>query len=90
MAAANRPIEHRLFAQVSRTWQGVPFRTIQLVKELTDTTATKTGLTVSTTINAKTYATKRPLDHNFKKDMGRYITFDEKIPKWNYLIKPGN
>jgi hypothetical protein len=22
--------------------------------------------------------------------MGRYITFDEKIPKWNYLIKPGN
>jgi hypothetical protein len=45
---------------------------------------------VSTTINAKTYATKRPLDHNFKNDMGRYITFDEKIPKWNYLIKPGN
>lgn len=84
------PIEHRLFSQVSHTWQGVPFCNIQFVKELTDTTATKTGLTVSTTINAKTYATKRPLDHNFKNDMGRFITFDEKIPKWNYLIKPGD
>ena len=84
------PIEHRLFSQVSRTWQGVPFRNIQFVKELTDTTATTTGLTVSTTINPKTYATKRPLDQNFKNDMGRFITFDEKIPKWNYLIKPGN
>ncbi len=84
------PIEHRLFSQVSRTWQGVPFRNIQFVKELTDTTATRTGLTVSTTINYKTYATKRTLDHNFKNKMGTYITFDEKIPKWNYLIKPGN
>jgi len=84
------PIEHRLFSQVSRTWQGVPFCNIQFVKELTDTTATTTGLTVATTINAKNYATKRPLDQNFKKDMGRFITFDEKIPKWNYLIKPGD
>jgi len=67
----------------------VPFRNIQFVKELTETTAT-TGLTGCTTINAKTYATKRPLDLNFKNDMGRYITFDDKIPKWNYLIKPGD
>lgn len=90
MAAANRPIKRRLFSHISRTWQGVPFRNIESVKELTDTAATTTGLTVSTTINAKAYSTKRSLDHNFKKDMGRLITFDEKIPKWNYLFKPGN
>jgi len=80
------PIEHRLFSQVCRTWQGVSFRSIQFVKEPT----TKTGLTVSTTINAKAYPTKRSLDHNFKNEMGRFITFDEKISKWNYLIKPGD
>jgi hypothetical protein len=26
------PIEHRLFSQITRTWQGVPFYNIQFVK----------------------------------------------------------
>jgi hypothetical protein len=33
------PIEHKLFAHITRAWQGVPFYNIQFVKELTDRTA---------------------------------------------------
>ena len=82
------PIEHRLFAQVTRTWQGVPFYNIQFVKELTDSTNTKTGLKVTTTINNKIYQTKIPVEQSFKDDFNNQITFDDKLPKWNYLIKP--
>jgi hypothetical protein len=81
------PIEHRLFSQVSRTWEGIPFYNIQFIKELTDTTSTKTGLSVCTTINSKSYQTKRTVDENFKNNLEKYIVFDDKIPKWNYLIK---
>jgi hypothetical protein len=82
------PIEHRLFSQVSRTWQGVPFYNIQFVKELTDKTTTKTGLKVSTSINDKTYVNKRIVEKDFKNNFNNQITFDDKLPMWNYLIKP--
>jgi hypothetical protein len=82
------PIEHRLFSQVSRTWQGVPFYNIQFVKELTNTTKSKTGLKVTTVINNKTYLNKRTVDEKFKSNFNNQIVFDDKLPRWNYLIKP--
>jgi hypothetical protein len=81
------PIEHRLFSQITRAWQGVPFYNIQFVKELTDDTTTQTGLIVRSYINTKNYLTKRTVDAQFKNDFNNQIVFDDKIPKWNYLIK---
>lgn len=81
------PIEHRLFAQISHTWSGVPLRNIQFVKELTDTTTTKTGLQVVSRINLKTYETKRPVEDDFKTQIQELVTFDAICPKWNYLIR---
>jgi hypothetical protein len=81
------PIEHRLFSQISHTWAGVPLRNIQSVKELTDTTTTKTGLKVITHINSKTFLTKRKVDETFKNQVEQFIVFDEVLPKWNYLVK---
>jgi len=81
------PIEHRLFSQLTRAWQGVPFYNIQFVKELTDKTTTSTGLFVSSNINTKNYQIKRTVVDKFKKDFNNQIVFDDKIPKWNYLIK---
>jgi hypothetical protein len=81
------PIEHRCFSQLTRTWQGVPFNNIQFVKELPDTASTSTGLTVSSFINTKEYQIKRPVDDLFKACLNHQITFDDKIPKWNYLIR---
>lgn len=81
------PIEHRLFSQVSNTWSGKSLTDIQYVKELTDTTSTKTGLKVTTMLNDKNYLTKRDVELNFKENMNQYILFDDELPKWNYLIK---
>lgn len=81
------PIEHRLFAQISHTWSGVPLRNIQFVKELTDTTTTKTGLQIVSKINLKTYETKRSVDDTFKTQVQQLVTFDDDCPQWNYLIR---
>lgn len=81
------PIEHRLFSQVSHTWAGVPLRNIQFVKELTDSTTTKTGLKVVSSLNLATYQTKRKVGEDFRNQLERFVVFDDNCPKWNYLIK---
>lgn len=49
------PIEHRLFAQVHRSLQGVVFTSYELVKALIEKTTTKQGLSVIARINQKEY-----------------------------------
>lgn len=61
---------------------------INLVKELTDRTATRNGLKVFTHINSKEYETGRIVDEKIKTEISGQITFDDVLPKWNYLIKP--
>lgn len=80
------PIEHRLFSQISRAWEGIPLRNIQFVKELTDRTTTTTGLKVVSNIKLKQYHTKRPIDENYAHNLEQFVVFDDKCPKWNYLV----
>ena len=82
------PIEHRLFCHVHRAWDGAIFHDIQIVKELTEETSTKTGLEVEVRINDKKYETGRKYDIDFKNNINEFIIFDDHIPKWNYLIIP--
>jgi hypothetical protein len=81
------PIEHRLFAQISRKWDGLSLYNLNFVKELTDTTTTKTGLKVVTAINEKVYQTKREVPQEFKDNIKDKVLFHEDLPKWNYLIR---
>lgn len=81
------PIEHRLFSQITHTWSGIALKNIEFVKNLTDTTTTRTGLKVITSINQKQYLTKREVSQKFRDNIEKYITFDDERPKWNYLIK---
>jgi hypothetical protein len=80
------PIEHKLFSHLQRAWEGAIFHNIQIVKELALETSTKTGLEVDVVINDRTYETGRKVSDNFKENMNDFITFDEYIPKWNYLL----
>ena len=80
------PIEHRLFPHLTRACQGVVFKSVELVKELMDTTKTKTGLQVFASILDQPFATKRRVADNFKETMR--IRFDEYLPKWNYTAAP--
>jgi hypothetical protein len=81
------PIEHRLFSQITHTWSGIALKNIEFVKNLTNTTTTRTGLKVITSINQKQYLNKREVCQKFRDNIQEYITFDDKRPKWNYLIK---
>ena len=80
------PIEHRLFCHLHRAYEGSIFHNIQIVKELSLETSTKTGLKVDVRINNKIYETGRKYANDFKENIQKYIIFDNEIPKWNYLI----
>lgn len=82
------PIEHRLFSQISHTWDGISLTDLSFVQTITNTTTTTTGLTVKTNINDKEYLTKRKYPQTFKDNIKEYVIFDDNLPKWNYLIKP--
>lgn len=84
------PIEHRLFSQVHRAWDGAVFQNIQIVKELAEMTSTKTGLGVKVKINPTKYETKREVNNEFKNNIQNYVSFDEELPQWNYRFLEAN
>jgi hypothetical protein len=78
------PIEHRLFAHVHHSIQGVLFESYEQVKKLFAKTKTQKGLKVAVRLNLKTYYTgiktpKEAVDFN-------RIQFHPSIPKLNYRI----
>lgn len=80
------PIEHRLFAHVSRACRGVVFHTLETARHYMGKTETTTGLKVVVGLLEKVYETGRKYAKGFKKAMK--IVFDEMLPKWNYLAQP--
>ncbi|MDR2407002.1 MAG: hypothetical protein LBE13_02655 [Bacteroidales bacterium] len=65
-------IEHRLFAFISKNWQGIPLASVALVVALIGVTTTAAGLTVRCVIDESKYET------------GIKIT-DEEIDKLNII-----
>jgi hypothetical protein len=80
------PIEHRLFAHVSRACRGVVFHPLETARHYMAKTETTTGLKVVVGILNKVYETGRKCLSNFKKTM--QIVFDDVLPKWNYTAQP--
>ena len=61
------PIEHLLFSQVNRSWNGAPLISIEDAARRAAMTTTKTGLTVHVDINTKTYEIKRSIDKDYER-----------------------
>lgn len=80
------PIEHRMFAHVSRACRGVIFHTLETAKYYMEKTETTTGLKVVVGILNNVYETGRKYVAGFKKTMK--IVFDDVLPKWNYTAQP--
>jgi Rhodopirellula transposase DDE domain len=80
------PIEHRLFAHVTRACRGVIFQTLEVVQHYIAKTETTTGLKVTVGILEKVYETGRKCAAGFKESMK--IVFDKIMPKWNYRAVP--
>jgi hypothetical protein len=80
------PIEHRMFAHVTRACQGVIFKTVEQVRHYMAKAATRTGLTVTVNILDKIYEKGRKVAEGFKSTMR--ILFDNVLPRFNYRAIP--
>lgn len=49
------PIEHRLFSQISRNWEGVPLKNLEIMLAFIRGTSTTKGLTVDATLDTTVY-----------------------------------
>lgn len=82
----HNPIEHRVFAHITRACQGVIFHTREVAQQFIARAKTTSGLRVTVGLLDKVYATGRKCADNFKTSMT--ILFDDHLPKWNYRALP--
>jgi transposase len=79
-------IEHRLFCHISRTWQGVPLETVEIVVSLIGSTRTDEGLEVHAWLDQSTYATKKTVSKEQREEV--IIKRNTFHGEWNYQILP--
>ncbi len=80
------PIEHKLFSQISKNWQGTPLIDYETVLKYTKTTRTKKGLKVEAALVDKIY--KKGIKASESDLENLNINFHEVNPTWNYTISP--
>jgi len=80
------PIEHRLFSEISKTWQGCPLRSFDLVLDYINDTKTQTGLMVHAQLVDTLYKTGVKVAKSVLDTLD--IQFHEVCPQWNYTISP--
>ena len=84
----HNPIEHRLFAHVTRACQGVTFHTVEIARQFMEKTKTTTGLKVTAEVLGGVYVKGKKVAKDFLANMR--IVFDEHLPRWNYRAVPAN
>ena len=80
------PIEHRLFAEISKNWAGEPLRSYETILNFISTTTTETGLTVSATLLPGDYPTGIKISDRQMNEL--LVTRHDVCPKWNYAAHP--
>ena len=84
----HNPIEHRLFAHVTRACQGVTFHTVEIARQFMAKAQTSTGLKVTAEVLEGVYVKGKKVAADFLENMR--IVFDEHLPRWNYRAVPAN
>ena len=79
-------VEHRLFAQITRNWRGLPLTSHQAIVELISATTTSTGLTVTAELDTSDYPTG--LRYTSKQVDALPIGKHDFHPDWNYTVRP--
>ena len=80
------PIEHRLFAMISKNWAGYPLRSLAITLARIRGTTTETGLSVTARWNRRRYRTKEKVSKEEQKTFR--IRKHKVIARWNYTITP--
>jgi Rhodopirellula transposase DDE domain len=79
-------IEHRMFCHITQNWRGRPLTDRAAVVELIAATTTKTGLTIESALDTRTYEKGIKVS---RAEMNRLdIQGDTFHPEWNYTITP--
>jgi len=79
-------VEHRLFSEISKNWQGTPLISYETVLKYTQNIKTTTGLRVNAMLVDKQY--KKGIKAS-KQDIEKLnIKYHELNPSWNYTIYP--
>ena len=80
------PIEHRLFSEISKQWAGQPLVDYPTVLQQIRKTHTRTGLTVTSTLDTRCYPTgiKLSSDEIRRINLHRHSV----LPSWNYTLSP--
>lgn len=81
-------IEHRLFAQISRSWRGIPLETLAIIVALIGATTTNTGLEVQCELDQNIY--QRGIKISDAELASINLKRDELLGDWNYVIYPSN
>ena len=82
------PIEHRLFPHITRVLSGVILKSVETVKQLIETTMTKSGLIVKCNIIKKTYETGKKMSKEEKEKLA--TIHDDYLGDLNYRVVPSN
>jgi hypothetical protein len=77
-------IEHRLFAFISKNWQGIPLTSMALVVSLIGATTTSTGLTVTCVLDETAYQTGLKISDDEFSSIN--ISVADFHGEWNYTI----
>jgi hypothetical protein len=81
------PVEHRLFSQISRNWEGKPLRTLGIMLGYIRGTTTTTGLAVKAYLDEGIYKKGQKVT---REDMRKLNLKPHQVcPNWNYTISPG-
>ncbi len=80
------PVEHRLFSEISKHWNGQPLRDYETIVRLIRGTHTQTGLVVNCSLNTKHYPTDVQIS---KQQMDALDLLKHPVlPEWNYTLLP--
>ena len=80
------PVEHRLFSQITKNWEGRPLRSLAVMLAYICGTTTSTGLTVAAHLDEDTYKKGQKIS---KADMNAVnLQPHDVCPNWNYTINP--
>ena len=82
------PIEHRVFSQITKNWEGTPLIDYETVLKYTKSTTTTTGLKVNAKLVKKQY--KQGVKASLEQKDALNICYHEVNPEWNYTISPAN
>lgn len=85
------PVEHRLFSEISKNWQGLPLLNLETAANLIASTHTRGqgpegGLTVETRIDKRVYKTGLKVEDEELTNLD--IEYFGEVKMWNYTIFP--